>query len=87
MASRKHSITVHGKDIPADEPLFLLRAQDTLAPGIVKAYAEALDELADGAQTKYERELLLAQASDVRAVSIEMQGWQLEHSELVKNPD
>jgi hypothetical protein len=87
MPSRKHRIEVHGKDIPADEPLFLLRAQDTLAPGIVKAYALAVEELADAAGTKEERDRLLAQASDVLAVSIEMQGWQLENAERVKNPD
>jgi hypothetical protein len=85
--SRKHRIEIVGKEVPPDEPLFLVRGQDWLGPGIVKDYAVKLDELAEGAETKEERERLLAQASDVRAVSIEMQAWQFDNPERVKKPD
>lgn len=40
MESKYGKITVEKKEIPADEPLFLLRAQDKLAAGTIRYYAE-----------------------------------------------
>lgn len=56
--------------IPEDEPVFLLRAQDTLAPGLLRMYAEA-HRLLPGADPMV-AELCWQQAHD-------MMVWQNKH--------
>lgn len=63
--NRKYGrITIEGKDIPEDEPIFVLRGQDKLAPTAVRLYADLL-ELA-GCRGQME----------VRAFAREMEAWQ-----------
>jgi uncharacterized protein YciU (UPF0263 family) len=72
----KYAITVEGKDIPEDEPLFLLRSQDRLAPAAVLAYAAQLEERG-----------MEDQAEDVRMFASRMSRWQLDNPDKVKLPD
>lgn len=80
-------ITVTGKDIPPDEPLFLLRSQDKLAPGAVEDYARAV-EVEAGMTTDRAMALRLEEdALDVRAFALRMRRWQIENPDRVKTPD
>lgn len=70
-------ITTERGDIPADEPLFLIRGKDASAPAAIERYAEeaqAVGAAADLVETCRER------AEQIRA-------WQLAHPERVKVPD
>lgn len=71
--------TVHEGVLPAkwddDEPLFLFRAQDQLAPGAVWAYYENLKKLG------------LPQAAAVEQQWLAMCQWQAAHRDRVKLPD
>jgi hypothetical protein len=60
--------------IPADEPVFLLRAQDRFAPVVVEAWAALMAATGDRVSCN----LAAAQAAFMRA-------WQAEHA--VKTPD
>jgi hypothetical protein len=81
---------VTGKDIPPDEPLFLLRGQDEFAPRAIEAYADEL-EIAAAKHAEVledEKELtLLEQAVQVRAHALAMRRWQLENPGRTKRPD
>lgn len=70
--SKYGRITVEGKDIPPDEPLFLLRAQDRLAANAVRAYAEDMDLWS----------LPVEQVAQVRAFADLMDAWPVK-----KTPD
>lgn len=59
-----------------DEPVFVIRAQDILAPQAIALYAElarkvGLDELAQG----------------VEARAVQVMQWQARNAKLVKSPD
>lgn len=41
------TVTTSGKIIPTDEPVFLLRAQDILAPAVVRYYAALRASIGD----------------------------------------
>jgi hypothetical protein len=58
-----------------DEPLFLFRAQDQLAPGAVWAYYASLKKLG------------LPQAAAVEQQWLAMCKWQAAHRDRVKFPD
>jgi hypothetical protein len=60
--------------IPEDEPVFLLRAQDRFAPGIVREWAKEVRESGN-----------LRLATQAFQCAFKMQLWQLEHGR--KNPD
>lgn len=62
------------KKIPADEPVFLLRAQDKHAPSTLRFYAKLLEE--DGN---------IEMAEELKAHARQMIVWQ--KSVKVKNPD
>lgn len=62
------------KKIPADEPVFLLRAQDKHAPSTLRFYAKLLEE--DGN---------VEMAEELKAHARQMIVWQ--KSVKVKNPD
>jgi hypothetical protein len=63
---------------PADEPLFLLRGQDALAPDMVREYAIRAD---DPSAVNEEHRRAAWDAAD------EMREWQAQHSDRVKVPD
>lgn len=85
-AGKYAGIEVEGKDIPQDEPLFLLRAQDVFAPDAVEGYATLLAAAAATAHPS-RRMALSQQSSDVRAFADRMRRWQHEHRDRVKVPD
>lgn len=84
----KHEIQVLNKTIPEDEPLFLLRGQDKLAPAAIFAYADELECTAsdDGVapdEALRRREL----ANEAEAAALAIERWQLEHPDRTKMPD
>lgn len=62
---------------PADEPLFVLRAQDQAAPQAIQAYHDSAEF--NGASQEH--------LSDVMAALIEFVGFQSGHPDRVKIPD
>lgn len=64
-----------GRGIAVDEPVFLLRAKDSLAPGIVRAWARELHRMAamEGAGARQEE--LLATARAAWAHADRMEEW------------
>jgi hypothetical protein len=69
-------ISVTGREIPEDEPLFLLRARDTLALPLLQRY---LVIAVDDNCTDYHLE-------GIRAVIAEFQRFSLKHPERLKQP-
>jgi hypothetical protein len=70
------------KQIPDDEPLFLIRGQDILGPSAVDGYAQLLESaalLADEDMSKR----LMGQAIEVRNISASMVAWQAEHGSKI----
>jgi hypothetical protein len=63
--------------IAADEPVFLLRASDRLAPVTVEMWATALEMIGGSAVT----------VGAVRQWANEMRRWQGLHFETIKTPD
>ena len=83
-----------GTPLPADEPLFIVRAQDWLGPDIVRKYAERLKasfEYRARGLDEAARELLRvsidSDVAEIEELAYEMQRWQLGHSDKVKFPD
>ena len=70
-------ITAEKKDLPDDEPVFLIRGQDAAAPSAISGYAA--EAKAEGASDKHV-ERALARAREIRQ-------WQDEHPARVKVPD
>ena len=60
----------------SDEPVFVLRAQDRIAPATVMAWAAQLDAITGGPSPK---------SNGARAIAKRMEAWQLEHT--AKTPD
>ena len=54
-----------GTYIPADEPVFILRAQDILAPLAVEYYAELVDRAIGGSG-----------GSSIRDIAFDMRNWE-----------
>lgn len=74
-----------GRGIPADEPVFLLRAKDLLAPGAVRQWARELHRMAAMEGPGLRQDELLATASAAWAHAERMQDWQRQHG--AKVPD
>ncbi len=70
--------------IPEDEPVFLLRGQDKLAPDTLRRYCELLEEEATK-QEGVKRDGLLSMADELRVHAREMVVWQ--HTKREKLPD
>lgn len=64
-----------------DEPVFILRAQDALAPLIVRAWADQLSALTSPSDDKRRKK-----AEDARKLAKDMEAWQIEKG-LRKMPD
>lgn len=62
--------------IPDDEPVFLLRAQDNLAPNILREYAVRVNK-------KGNREM----ADRVWEHAAAMEKWRGDNQDKIKNPD
>lgn len=84
-------ITVTGKDVPPDEPLFLIRSQDEIGPDAVDAYAELLEQRALTAEFEEldaeKAKRLRAGVEDCHAFAMRMRRYQIENPERVKAPD
>lgn len=63
--------------VDLDEPVFVLRAQDKLAPAMVRIWAELAD-LSGVAPAK---------TDEAKSLSYEMEEWQAENPRHVKIPD
>jgi hypothetical protein len=63
--------------IPDDEPVFVIRAADMLAPGAVRAYMNLARE----------QGMTPAYCDGIKAAAGVMAAWQREHPERVKVPD
>jgi hypothetical protein len=76
-------------EIPEDEPIFILRAQDKLVPRIVDAYGQDYsNELASqGIKFGNASEEQKAFGRGIEKVVGEMMTWQDEHADRVKVPD
>jgi hypothetical protein len=68
--------------IPADEPVFLLRAQDLLAPSFVEAWGKKMIE-AGGGEERFKGRTEMGELAIKHAE--EMKAWQKEHG--FKFPD
>ncbi|MFN3476380.1 MAG: hypothetical protein ACK4Z6_02335 [Candidatus Methylomirabilales bacterium] len=68
--------TETGRAIPAEEPLFIIRAQDKLAPAAIRAYARLLRE-----------KRLTKAALAIGKYAKEVEAWQKAHKDRVKLPD
>lgn len=67
-----------------DEPVFILRAHDRLAPEIVEAWADKVDAAADALpQTVAGREARLNKTSEARRLANDMRQWQLKNGSKV----
>lgn len=62
--------------VPEDEPIFVLRAQDRLAPATVRLWADLVDLFAGGPTEK---------TTEARKWAAEMEFWQRQHG--TKVPD
>lgn len=88
MAETKYGqIVAEFKDIPEDEPLFLLRGQDALAPQAIEAYASLVRATASGKTDATAAQKLHDVADECQNVAAAMQVWQAGNPDRVKLPD
>jgi hypothetical protein len=87
MAGKYGTVTSSEKSIPADEPVFILRGKDALAPAAIENYAQLLRAAAAGMESLLDAtsgwnnlispsEHLLEMADDCSNVAAEMIAWQ-----------
>ena len=69
MRDKKYgNVTIERRpDAPADEPCFVLRGQDILAPIAMAAYADAVEATIPGTQGKYAAEQIREQCKTFAA--------------------
>jgi hypothetical protein len=75
--SKYGRITAEFKAIPEEEPVFLLRGKDVLAPATIEMYANMLRAAAQGNFVAGAR--LRQQAEEVSNIAAAMIAWQSEH--------
>lgn len=78
-------ITSSFKQFPEEEPIFLLRSQDILAPAAVENYAQLLRAAAQGAEDVSVHRRLLDAARECSDFAAQMIAWQAENG--AKLPD
>lgn len=76
-------ISAQKATFPEDEPLFLLRAKDKLAPRAVRYYAQICRHLAITTKNK----ALMEVGEKAQVVAQEMEHYQRIHASRVKLPD
>lgn len=72
-----------GKDIPPDEPVFILRGQDVLAPRAIRAYADELER----ESVRRNSISLERMAEECHVVADQMLHWQNENAHRTRLPD
>lgn len=81
--SRKHgNVTTERKEIPADEPVFVIRAADALACPLLSAYYNLCCANAAG-----DHAAMADHTASVEAEYTRFADWQEAHPERVKVPD
>jgi hypothetical protein len=76
ISTKRTGVPAYDKADP-DEPIFVLRAQDVIAPVIVELYALHLTTLREGVSK--------AKVTSARVVAAAMRAWQAKHE--TKVPD
>jgi hypothetical protein len=85
--SKYGQIVAERKEFHEDEPLFLLRAQDQLAPGAIEAYAGLVRAMALGKTDARASGVLHELADQCDNVAAGMRVWQADNPDKVKLPD
>jgi hypothetical protein len=83
-------VTAELKNLPEDEPVFILRAKDALAPIAVELYASLLEAAHAGyiaGDNGMDGNALERMSIDVRNAAAQMTVWQAEHIDQVRLPD
>lgn len=75
------------KEIPEDEPLFLIRGQDALSVQAVEAYASLARAAASGKSDAAAAQKLHDVADECQNVAAAISVWQSAHPDRVKLPD
>ena len=70
--------------IPDDEPVFVLRAQDAYAPSAIVAWSGLVGSAVDG---KPATDNSIIKATTARQLAEDMRAWQEKHYLKVKIPD
>ena len=76
-------ITAQKRQFQEDEPLFLIRAKDKLAPRTVRYYAQLCSFY--GFTTKNRD--LIEFGEQAKRIAVEMEAWQRQNPDRVKLPD
>lgn len=90
MATKREEINVGGclHAAAEDEPLFVLRAQDRMAPALVRLWAAMLDVMNSHdneteATYKSMVAVQLAKSEEARGLAERMEAWQMVHGSKV----
>lgn len=75
--SKYGRITAENKEIPEDEPLFIVRGKDRLAPALIEKYANLAEDY--GASEEF--------VNEIWSLYWEMKDWQHAHPDRIKVPD
>jgi hypothetical protein len=81
--SKYGAISSELKEIPGDEPVFLLRGQDLLAPRAIRAYADQLYREA----VRRADDRLAGVADQCEELAEAMLNWQTDNPDRTKYPD
>lgn len=90
MARNKYGrITSELREFPSEEPYFLIRGKDVLAPAAVESYANLLRAAAAGAveAPSGHQDELISMAQDVSNLAAEIIAWQAANPDRVQLPD
>ena len=90
MATKKEELT-YGSCFQAaadNEPLFILRAQDRLAPAIVRLWAEMLEVVySNGSNDQQDLQAMqdqqLTKLEETRALADQMEAWQMRNGSKI----
>jgi hypothetical protein len=85
--SKYGRIVAEYKEFGEDEPVFLLRAQDLLAPNAVEAYANLVRASSVYKTDARDAETLRELADECENVAAGMRVWQSNNPDSVKLPD
>jgi hypothetical protein len=77
ISSKYGKVTLERGSIPEDEPVFVLRSQDKLAPRLLEYY-EMMCKAQGATETQVEAVVRAGEG---------MRAWQVEHHDRVKLPD
>jgi len=85
--SKYGEIVASRKELPPDEPLFLLRGQDLIAPSAIDSYASHVRAVVTGVTDASRAQRLTAVADECESVAAAMRVWQADNPDRTKYPD